>query len=153
MSRNNCAEILLIEDNPGDVDLAREYFEQNSRNSNLTVMNDGARALDYLRTRNGRAGRIVPDLVILDLNLTGLHGLEVLSAIKSDRGLKAIPVIIFSASDDMNDIQKSYERQANCYITKPLGFDEYTQIFKNIENFWLQTVRLPGSVRHGAATD
>lgn len=137
--------ILLVEDNAGDVDLAMEYFEGSEVANTLHVADDGEQALQFLENS---AVDELPDLIILDLNLPGLNGLEVLSAIKADERFKSIPVIIFSASDNNADIYKSYRNKANCYITKPMDFDEYSRVFHSIEMFWFQTAKLPKGENH-----
>jgi two-component system response regulator len=137
--------VLLVEDNPGDVDLALEYFESSSNAGALHVARDGEDALRRLE-RAARDG--LPRLIILDLNLPGVSGMEVLTAIKGDDRFRHIPVIVFSASENHSDICKSYRNNANCYITKPMDFDEYARVFQSIETFWFHTAKLPGGGAH-----
>ncbi len=136
---SNFIEILLVEDNPGDVELTREAFLEGKISNNLNVARDGIEALEYLKnTRNPR-----PDIVLLDLNLPRKSGLEVLSAIKDDPLLQAIPVVVLTTSQDEEDIAKSYRSHANCYISKPVDFDKFLRVVRSLEDFWLTVVRLP----------
>jgi two-component system, chemotaxis family, response regulator Rcp1 len=136
-------EILLVEDNPGDVRLTREVLRQGKLRSRLSVASDGVEAMKYLRHCGSfdRARR--PDLVLLDLNLPRKDGREVLAEIKSDPGLRLIPVVILTTSAAQEDILESYSLQANCYITKPVDLEQFTRVVKNIQDFWLTIVKLP----------
>ncbi len=137
-------QLLLIEDNPGDVRLTREALKNSEINVHLSVARDGVEAMDFLR-RSGRfADAPKPDLVLLDLNLPRKNGREVLSEIKSDPELKRIPVLIMTTSRAEQDVNRAYHLNANCYITKPMDLDEFLRIVKAIEDFWLKTVTLPG---------
>ncbi len=133
-------DILLVEDNPGDVRLTEEAFHESALENNLIVATDGVAALEYLRRNCAHA----PDLILLDLNLPRMDGREVLCEIKSDPDLRRIPVVVMSTSDSEADIRASYDLHANCYVTKPVDFDAFTEIVRRIECFWLATVKLPG---------
>ena len=137
------ADILLVEDNPGDVRLTREAFKQGRINSELHVVTDGQAALDFLYRRGEYEGAPRPDLVLLDLNLPGVDGLEVLEEMKADPDLRRIPVIILTSSEAEEDIVRSYEEAANAYLTKPVTPDEFTDLVRTFEAFWFELVRLP----------
>jgi CheY-like chemotaxis protein len=136
-------EILLVEDNPGDADLAREALRVSKVANALHVVGDGVQAMEFLR----RQGRFVtasrPDLVLLDLNLPRKDGREVLFEMKSDDDLKRIPVVILTTSQDEADVFNSYNLHANCYITKPIDLNQFLKVVRSIEDFWLTIVRLP----------
>jgi CheY-like chemotaxis protein len=132
-------EILLVEDNPADVRLAREAFKTSKIQSVLTVVKDGVEAMDFLRQRTGYIGAARPDLIFLDLNLPRKDGREVLAEIKADKNLRRIPVIIFTTSRAERDIVASYDLNANCYIAKPADIDEFFQAIHSAEHFWLTT--------------
>lgn len=136
-------EILLVEDNPGDVRLTIEAFKGSSIKSNLNYVMDGEDAIKYLNNEDPYAEAVRPDIILLDLNLPKKDGREVLSVVKQDPNLKSIPIIILTTSNAHSDIVKTYDLQANCYITKPVDFDQFTVIIKSIEDFWLNTVSLP----------
>jgi len=136
-------EILLVEDNPGDVDLARAAMEESKVRNMLYTVGDGVEAMLFLR-RKGKYTEVPrPDLVLLDLNLPKKDGREVLAEIKSDEDLKRIPVVILTISKDEEDILKSYNLHANCYITKPIDLNQFVKVVKAIEDFWLTIVKLP----------
>jgi two-component system, chemotaxis family, response regulator Rcp1 len=136
-------EILLVEDNPGDADLAREAMENSKIRNTLSVVGDGVEALDFLHHRGKYAEAPRPDLILLDLNLPKKNGREVLAEIKSHENLKRIPVVILTASRDEEDILKSYNLHANCYITKPIDLHQFVRVVQAIEDFWLTIVKLP----------
>lgn len=136
-------EILLIEDNPGDVRLTKEALKEGKIRNKLTVVGDGIEALAYLRKEKKYKNSTRPDLVLLDLNLPKLNGREVLTKIKKDPSLKTIPVVILTTSEADQDIYDSYDRYANCYITKPVDLEQFVKIVKSIEDFWFSIVRLP----------
>jgi chemotaxis family two-component system response regulator Rcp1 len=136
-------EILLVEDNPGDVRLTKEALKDGKIANNLSVVKDGAEAMSYLRKEDGYANAISPDLILLDLNLPKKNGQEVLVAIKSDKNLKCIPVIILTSSKMEDDILETYENQANCYIVKPVDLKQFLEVVKSIEDFWFTVVKLP----------
>jgi chemotaxis family two-component system response regulator Rcp1 len=136
-------EILLVEDNPGDVRLTVEGLNESKVRNNLHVARDGVEAMEFLR-RKGRHGDAVrPDLILLDLNLPRMDGREVLAEIKSDAKLKTIPVVVLTTSRAEQDVLRSYELQANCYITKPVDLEQFIAVVKSIEDFWFTIVTLP----------
>jgi two-component system, chemotaxis family, response regulator Rcp1 len=136
-------EILLVEDNPGDVDLAREALESSKMRNALQVVNDGEEAMAYLLQKGGYAKAARPDLILLDLNLPKKDGREVLAEIKAHKDLKRIPVVILTTSKAEEDILKSYNLHANCYITKPIDLNQFIKVVKAIEDFWFTIVKLP----------
>ncbi len=136
-------EILLVEDNPGDVRLTIEALKEGKVRNNLHVAGDGEEALAFLRRQGRFASVPVPDLVLLDLNLPKKDGREVLEEIKADERLKHIPVVVLTTSGADEDILRSYDLQANCYITKPVDLDRFLDVIKAIEGFWLSVVKLP----------
>ena len=140
---NKSIEILLIEDNPGDIRLTQEAFKLNEIPSRLHVTRDGIEALDFLYRRNGFTESSLPDLILLDLNLPRKSGRDVLAEIKKDETLRRIPVIVLTTSQADEDILNAYEHHANCYITKPVDLDEFMRIIKTIEEFWFNIVSLP----------
>lgn len=143
MEQQKTFEILLIEDNPGDIHLTCEALREWGRPNRVTVVNDGVEAISYLRSQQDRTEKMLPDLIILDLNLPRKDGREVLSEIKSDRGLMTIPSVIFSTSDAEMDVVKTYSLGANCYVIKPIGIDNFVSTLKSILDFWLVTSKLP----------
>lgn len=136
-------EILLVEDNEGDVGLVEEVFQEAKIRNNLNVAEDGEEAMLFLRNEGKFSSAPRPDIILLDLNLPGKDGREVLKEIKEDGGLKRIPVVILTTSKAEEDIIKSYTLHANSYITKPVDFDQFLKVIKSIENFWLDIVKLP----------
>ena len=136
-------DILLIEDNPGDVRLSQEALEENKVHNRLFVAYDGVEALTFLHREGQFAEAPRPDLILLDLNLPKMDGREVLAEIKSDANLKRIPVVILTTSSADQDIIRSYNLHANCYITKPVDLDQFLIVIRSIENFWLSIVKLP----------
>jgi CheY-like chemotaxis protein len=136
-------EILLVEDNKSDVRLTREVLALWERPHNLNVAQNGDEALSFLRREGVHAGKPATSLVLLDLNLPGKSGLEVLAEIKSDEGLKQIPVIVLSTSFMETDVLKAYRAHANCYIVKPIDLDEFSKVARSIESFWFSIARLP----------
>ena len=136
-------EILMVEDNPGDVRLTVEALKEGKVRNNLHTVEDGVEALDFLRRKGRYAEAVRPDLILLDLNLPKKNGREVLAEIKKDPDLKRIPVVILTVSQAEQDIVKSYNLHANCYITKPVDLDQFLEMVKSIENFWLTVVMLP----------
>jgi two-component system, chemotaxis family, response regulator Rcp1 len=136
-------EILLVEDNPGDMRLTKEALKEGKIANNLSVVKDGAEAISYLKKEDGYINANSPDLILLDLNLPKKNGQEVLVAIKSDKNLKCIPVIILTSSKLEDDILETYENQANCYIVKPVDLRQFLEVVKSIEDFWFTIVKLP----------
>ena len=136
-------EILIIEDNPGDVDLAREALENSKVHNVLHVVGDGEAAMAFLRCEAKYADAPRPDLILLDLNLPKKNGHEVLAEVKSDENLKSIPVVILTTSKEEEDILKSYNLHANCYITKPIDLNQFNKVVHTIEEFWFTIVKLP----------
>lgn len=134
--------ILLVEDNPGDVLLAQEALADSDTDYTVSVVIDGREALDHLRETAPTEN--FPDLVLLDVQLPGMSGHEVLGEIKSDTDLGTLPVVMLSTSVADGDVRESYRRHANCYIAKPTGLDDYVDTIHAIEDFWFSTVRLPG---------
>jgi CheY-like chemotaxis protein len=132
-------QILLVEDNPGDVRLTEETFREGKLWINLRVARDGIEALMLLRDAAG----LRPDLILLDLNLPRKDGREVLADIKGDERLRRIPVVVLTTSAAEQDILRSYDLNANCYITKPVDLDQFLAVIRSIENFWLTVVKLP----------
>ncbi|HIK06361.1 MAG TPA: response regulator [Trichormus sp. M33_DOE_039] len=136
-------QVLLVEDNPGDVELTRIALEDSKISVNLNVVEDGVEAMAFLRKQEKYAHVPHPDIVLLDLNLPRKDGREVLAEIKSDEHLKRIPVVVLTTSQAEEDILKAYNLAANCYIAKPVDFDQFVRIVKSIENFWFAIVKLP----------
>jgi CheY-like chemotaxis protein len=136
-------EILLVEDNPGDADLAREALEGSKFHNILNVVDDGEKAMAYLR-RDGLYTEVSrPDLILLDLNIPKKDGRQVLAEIKEDDNLKRIPVVILTTSRAEEDVMKSYNLHCNCYITKPIDLNQFLSVVRSIEDFWLSIVVLP----------
>lgn len=136
-------EILLVEDNPGDVRLTREVLKEGKVSNNLSVVKDGAEAMKFLRREGRYANEPRPDLILLDLNLPRMDGREVLEEIKEDPKFHRIPVVVLTTSAAEEDIIKSYDLNANCYITKPVDLDQFINVVKSVEDFWLAVVKLP----------
>lgn len=136
-------DILLVEDNPGDVDLAREALQSSKMRNHLYVVEDGISAMSFLRKTDGFENMPRPDLVLLDLNLPRKDGRQVLAEIKIDDDLKRIPVVILTTSKADEDVIRSYNLHANCYITKPIDFKQFIKVVRSIEDFWLSIVVLP----------
>jgi two-component system, chemotaxis family, response regulator Rcp1 len=136
-------EILLVEDNPGDVRLTREALDESKIVNSLSVVSDGQQAMAFLRRQGVYADAARPDLIVLDLNLPKKDGREVLAEIKSDPDLRRIPVVILTSSGAEEDVMKSYNLHANCFISKPVDLERFLAVVKTIENFWVSIVRLP----------
>lgn len=142
-SSSRSINILLVEDDIGDVELTREALIDSKITVNLHVAKDGVEAVDYLRQIGDFTEAITPDLVLLDLNLPRKDGREVLQDIKSDPDLKRIPVIVLTTSDTEEDIVRSYDLGVNCYVQKPVGMEEFIRIVRALEDFWFTIVKLP----------
>lgn len=136
-------EILLVEDNPGDVRLTKEALKEGKVRNNLYVAPDGVEALRFLRREQGYENSVRPDLILLDLNLPKKDGRQVLEEIKSDAQLRTIPVVILTSSQAEQDICRAYDLHANCYVSKPVDLDQFITVVKSIENFWFTIVKLP----------
>jgi chemotaxis family two-component system response regulator Rcp1 len=141
--RTKAIEILLVEDNPGDVRLTREALKEGKVLNTLHVVGDGVEALEFLRNAGQYARAAHPDIILLDLNLPRKDGREVLADIKSDPNLRRIPVVILTTSKAEEDIIKSYDLHANCFITKPVDLDQFITVVKSVEEFWFTIVKLP----------
>lgn len=136
-------EILLVEDNPGDVRLTREALRDAKVNNHMQVVGDGMEALAYLRQEGEFVTATRPDLILLDLNLPLMNGFELLEEIKTDENLKLIPVVILTTSQAEQDIVKGYHLYANAFVTKPVDLGQFIRVVRSIEDFWLEIVRLP----------
>jgi two-component system, chemotaxis family, response regulator Rcp1 len=142
-------EVLLVEDSPGDVRLTREAFRDASASINLHVAFDGVEAMAFLRHEGDHANAPRPDFILLDLNLPRMDGREVLTHIKNDESLRTIPTVILTTSEDEADVVKSYQLQANCYLNKPVEFDAFEKVVRSINDFWLNTAKLPQTRKIG----
>jgi two-component system, chemotaxis family, response regulator Rcp1 len=136
-------EVLLVEDNPGDVRLTQEAFRNVNPSIHLHVANDGVEAMAFLRHEGANANAPRPDMILLDLNLPKMDGRQVLTQIKKDDNLKTIPTVILTSSEAEADVVNSYQLQANCYLSKPMHFDAFQNLVKSINDFWLTKVKLP----------
>jgi two-component system, chemotaxis family, response regulator Rcp1 len=136
-------EMLLVEDSPTDVLLAKEALEYSKISNKLHIVRDGVEALAFLRREGKYQDAPRPDLILLDLNLPRKDGREVLADIKIDEELKRIPVVVLTTSEDQRDVFESYGHHANCYIVKPVDFDKFASVIKEIEGFWFSVVTLP----------
>jgi CheY-like chemotaxis protein len=143
LNQDRQIEILLVEDNPGDVRLTQEVFKEGKIRNKLNVAWNGEEALAYLHREGRFAQAPRPDIILLDLNLPRKGGREVLAEIKTDPRLKCIPVVILTTSQAEQDIAESYNQHANCYIVKPVELDQFINVVRTIEGFWLQIVKLP----------
>ena len=143
MKKTRPVNILLIEDNPGDVRLAQEAFKEGNLEVHLDVVMDGLEAIHFLQKKAPYQDSDRPDLILLDLNLPKKDGREVLAEIKEDHSLRSIPVVILTTSNAAQDVLHSYNHHVNCFINKPVDFDRFFDIIKKIEDFWLNTAILP----------
>lgn len=141
--KGRTSEILLVEDNPGDVRLTQEGLRESKLLNNLHVVDNGVEAMAFLRKEGKYANAICPDLILLDLNLPKKDGREVLAEIKNDENLKRIPIVILTTSQAEEDIFKTYNLHANCYVTKPVNLDQFVKIVNSINDFWFEIVTLP----------
>lgn len=140
-------DILLVEDNEGDARLAMEVFKESKVQNQLHHVKDGVEAIAFLRKKGNYSHAPRPKLILLDLNMPRMDCKEVLSLIKRDEDLKRIPVVILSISTDERDITDTYNLHGNCFITKPINFEQFLEVVRSIENFWLSTVQLPNYIR------
>ena len=138
-------ELLLVEDDPGDVLMTTEALEESKLLTSLHVVRDGEDAVAFLRQEGTHADAPRPDLILLDLNLPRLDGREVLAEIKADPDLRRIPVVVLTTSSAEEDVLRSYDLHANAYVTKPVDFDRFVEVFRQIDDFWISVVRLPGA--------
>lgn len=136
-------EILLVEDNPGDVRLTIEALKDGKVRNTLHVVSDGEEAIEFLRRKGKHTSARRPDLILLDLNLPRKDGRQVLAEIKADERLRTIPVVVLTTSQAEEDVLKAYKLNANFYISKPVGFDQFIEVVRLIEDFWLTIVRVP----------
>jgi CheY-like chemotaxis protein len=136
-------DVLLVEDDPGDVVLIKEAFEYNKVHNALHIVSDGVEALEFLYQRGRYEGAPRPDLVLLDLNLPRKDGREVLEEVKADRDLRTIPVVVLTTSEAEEDILRSYDLHANAYVTKPVDFDRFIEVVRLIDDFFVTVVKLP----------
>ena len=136
-------DVLLVEDDPGDVVLIKEAFEFNKVHNALHVVSDGVQALDFLYRRNGHEGAPRPDLVLLDLNLPRKDGREVLEEVKADKDLRTFPIVVLTTSEAEEDILRSYDLHANAYVTKPVDFERFIEVVRLIDDFFVTVVKLP----------
>jgi two-component system, chemotaxis family, response regulator Rcp1 len=141
-------EILLVEDSPSDVLITREAFKQSRLVNIIHVVDDGVKAMEFLHKKGHYTTAVRPDLILLDLNLPRKNGLEVLAEVKADPELKEIPVIVLTTSSAEIDIVKSYNLYANCYIVKPVGFENFIQAVQSLGHFWLSVVTLPLEIKN-----
>lgn len=139
----NAIDVLLVEDDPGDVLMTREAFADNKVKNNLFVVNNGVDALAFLRKEGEWADAPTPDLVLLDLNLPRMDGREVLAAVKSDEQLRQIPIVVLTTSEADEDIARSYSLHANAYVTKPVDFERFIHVVRQIDDFFVSVVKLP----------
>jgi CheY-like chemotaxis protein len=139
----NVISVLLVEDDPGDVVLIREAFEHNKLYNTLHVVSDGVQALEFLRGEGEHAGAPRPDLVLLDLNLPRKDGREVLAEVKADPDLRTIPIVVLTTSEAEEDIVRSYDLHANAYVTKPVDFERFIEVVRQIDDFFVSVVKLP----------
>jgi CheY-like chemotaxis protein len=136
-------EVLLVEDDPGDVLMTQEAFEEHKVHNRLNIVNDGVDALAYLRREGEYADAARPDLILLDLNLPRMDGREVLSKIKNDHSLRQIPVVVLTTSQADEDVLRSYQLHANAYVTKPVDFERFIAVVRQIDEFFVSVVKLP----------
>ena len=141
--KGNPIEILLVEDNPGDVRLTKEVLKEGKVHNKLSVVENGVQAISFLKKEDGYKDALTPDLILLDLNMPKKDGREVLLDIKKDKDLKKIPVIVLTTSQAEEDILKVYNLNANCFISKPVDLEQFINVVKSIEDFWLSIVKLP----------
>ena len=147
MINGRAIEILLVDDNPGDVRLTLEAFKDGKLAKNVSIAGDGVEAMEFLRREGEYAAGVRPDLVLLDLNMPKKDGREVLEEVKNDPELRRIPIVVLTTSKAEGDIRKSYDLHVNCYIQKPVDYNEFIKMLRSIEDFWFTTVVLPSNGR------
>lgn len=143
MIDGNAITILMVEDDPGDAELTRDCLRESRLRLNLRVVDDGEKALKYLRRESPYGEACEPDLILLDLNLPRVNGREVLAAIKQDQAIRHIPVVVLTTSESEADIADCYLLGANCYLSKPIRYEAFRDMIKRFEQFWFQVVKLP----------
>lgn len=144
MSENlKLIEVLLVEDDPQDVEITKEVMELSKVKLNINVVSNGAEALSYLRKEDGFDNAVRPDLILLDLNMPKMNGREFLEEVKKDESLKVIPVVVLTTSKADEDIVKTYMLGASCYVTKPVGLEQFQKVVHAVENFWFTVVKYP----------
>jgi two-component system, chemotaxis family, response regulator Rcp1 len=153
VEQSRTVEIMLVEDNPGDVDLTRAALRRGKLSNHLTVATDGEEALAILHKASDHSQGRLPDLILLDLNLPGKSGVEVLAEIKEHPQFRRIPVVIMTSSKAEEDIVRTYDLHANCYVTKPVDLDQFRKVVRSIADFWFALVRLPSHEPVEAAAD
>jgi two-component system, chemotaxis family, response regulator Rcp1 len=144
--RNRHVEILLVEDSPSDTELTIEALQAGDIPCNLSHVEDGVEAMEFLHRKNAYTGAPRPDLILLDLNLPRKDGREVLAELKSDPDLRTIPVVVLTTSKDDRDVSQAYQLRANCYIAKPVDFEQFVSVLRAIEHFWLEVAALPTKI-------
>lgn len=143
MNGRKVVDILLVEDDQGDVELTREGLAAGKMLVTLHTVDDGIKALQFLRREGPYADAVRPDIILLDLNMPRMDGRETLKAIKADERLRSIPVVVLTTSEADTDILKCYDLGASCYISKPVGFDEFLKVVRSLEDFWFTVVKMP----------
>lgn len=141
----NEIQILLVEDNEGDILLTLEAFKEMKIKNTVAVVKDGEEAIDFLKEKSKAADQALPDLILLDINMPKINGIEVLEFIKKDDKFRKIPVVMLTTSSSQADIEACYEKYANCFITKPMDFGKFMDVVEQIESFWFSTAQLPKS--------
>lgn len=141
----NVINVLLVEDNEGDILLTLEAFKELKASTKIKVVRDGAAAIAYLKKQGEYQDSPVPNIILLDINMPGINGIEVLDYIKQDPGLRTIPVVMLTTSAAETDIKTCYEKSANSFITKPIDFGKFVEVVESIEKFWFQAAQLPGT--------
>jgi CheY-like chemotaxis protein len=136
-------EVLLVEDNLGDVRLTMEALKEAKMHNRVNVVGDGVEAIEFLRRQGKYSNATRPDLILMDLNLPRMNGREVIEVIKADESLRSIPVVVLTTSDAEEDVDQAYRHHANCYVTKPVDLDQFIKVVHSIEDFWMTVVKLP----------
>jgi len=142
----NTVQILMVEDNPGDIELTRQALKQGKLLNDLHIVEDGEAALDFLYQRKSFTDAVRPDLILLDLNLPKISGRDVLKQVKQNKQLASIPIIVLSSSEDADDIKETYSLNANSFVTKPVKVEDFIAVVNSIEQFWIEIVKLPSGI-------